>query len=216
MAKIVRRVFVSLAAIALCIALIVAGSYALYTDGVTIRNHLVAGSMQITLVRTNLISTQLDGNGYLATTESNPDDDEKLYVDFSDETEENVFGLNGSKIVPCSSYTAEMLLKNDSDVAFSYWVEIVLESKYKDTALAKQLKITVDVEDDEQDAVSKTLNEGASIGSESAPVGCVTIGKSQAFSITVTFEDLTSNNAAQSQEVQFDLIVHATQVTEEA
>lgn len=216
MAKIVRTVFVSLAAIALCIALIVAGSYALYTDGVTVKNHLVAGSMQVKLERTNLISTKLDTDGYLTTTESNPTDDETLYVDFSGETEENVFGLGASeKLVPCSSYTAEMLLSNESDVAFSYWIEIRLTEGYEDTALAKQLKLTVTVEG-EANGIEKTLDQGLTVGGESAPVGVVVVGASQAFTVTVSFEDLDTNNEAQAQEVQFDLLVRATQVTEAA
>jgi hypothetical protein len=177
-------------------------TFALFTDEEIVNNHLSAGDLDITLVRTSLTSTYLTDRGYLDTVT------DSQIKDFTNDTNENVFGLNGSLIVPKSKYVAEMQISNESDVAFGYWVEIVYTGS-ANVDLAEQISVTVNTEE------SKRLNQGLMVGSESAPIAVLAVGEAGKFTVAVEFLDLQSsvNNMAQGDSVTFDLIVHAVQYT---
>ena len=198
-----RALIVSGAIILLCITTIIGMTFALFTDDEVVRNHLKAGDLDITLVRTKLTSTYLTNRGLLSTF---TDSEEK---DFTNDTDENVFSLDGAVIVPQSKYIAEMKVINNSDVAFAYWIEIVYTGD-DGVELSDQLSITVDAEE------SKLLSEGLTVGSESEPIAILEVGESGDFTATVEFLDLPSavNNAAQGDDVTFDLVVHAVQYIE--
>lgn len=208
MQKAIRTIAISLAAIALCVALIVAGSYALFTDTVTVNNHLQAGTLDVTLKRTAWSSTTLNAQGYLQTESADESADP---VDFSGQTERSVFEMTGGKLAPQCSFEATMQLTNGGSVAFSYWIELVV-TEGKDTALVKQLTASIETQTGKTE---QSLANGLLIGSETAPVGEVALDDEQSFTVTLTFEDLasTENNTAQNQTVKFDLIVHAVQLT---
>lgn len=219
-----RALLVSSSVMLLCITIIVGMTWALFTDTVTVKNHLQAGDLNITLERTKLETYSIDtATGYLASTTNND------VVNFSDSTDKNVFGLTtGSKIVPCSSYTATMQISNNtaavlsnkqnSDVAYKYWIEVKLdvsgleEKDIKALKLDEQLKITVS---SKELAVpqSKLLSEGLTVGSSTAPIGRLTVGDSDTFTVKMEFVDGANNNAAKAQNLTFDLIVHAVQET---
>lgn len=209
MAKRSRAILIAMITIVLCLSLVAAGTYALYTDSVNLTTHLKAGNMDITLVRTNLTTKTLSGDtGYLVEEEYADD------VDFSGATDRNVFEITESTLVaPGCSFDAELTLSNRSDVAFVWWLEI----KYDDSenlALADQLKVTVTTAGTPSEAA---LSEGLTIGSETAPTGTLAKGGSAVFNVKVEFiDDNGINNDAQSQQVDFDLIVHAVQATEAA
>ena len=125
----------------LCVATIVGGTFALWSDSAKVENHLTAGTLKVKFERISLIKTYLDTEtGYLVTT--NPD---TTVVDFTNTNtaQTNAFGIaNNEKIVPGSSYQAKFKLTNNGDVAFNYDVIIKLTSG--DVDLAKQIKIYLD------------------------------------------------------------------------
>lgn len=197
-----RALLVSGSVILLCLTVIIGMTLALFTDDEVVTNHLKAGDLDVTLVRTKLTSTYLTERGFLDTV---TDDRDK---DFTNGTDENVFALDGAVIVPQSKYIAEMQVSNQSDVAFGYWVEIIYTGS-ADVELANQIEITVNT------AQSKRLSQGLVVGSEKEPIGVIAVGEAGEFTVTVEFLDLANsiNNQAQGDEVTFDLVVHAVQYT---
>ncbi len=217
-----RALLVSSVVILLCMTIIAGMTFALFTDTVKLTNHLQAGTLDITLIRTKLQTLQLDNEtGFLVEkTDTTP-------VDFSNGTNENVFDLKRdvSLIVPGCYYTAEMKLINDntkepgdhekreSNVAYNYWLAIVFENK-DNLALADQLDITIETD---KGTITKRLNQkdllngSAVLGSEANPIGVLPRFGSAIFKVTVTFCDLDNNNAAKTQALDFDLVVHAAQ-----
>lgn len=218
-----RALVVSGAVILLCMTVIVGMTWALFTDTKPVFNHLQAGDLEIKLERIGLRKNMLDGDGYLGPVTYKP---EEAYMNFSDpkNNDENVFDIkSGEKIVPYSEYTADMKISNESDVAFEYWLEIVVTDGpidpatgtaiVSDQVLAEQLDVTVTMKD--KNGETKTLYEGVYIGNETAPFDVLAIGDNQEFTVTVTFAnyDADVNNKAQTKQVYFDLIVHARQYT---
>lgn len=218
MAKRIRAVFLALAAIVLALLLIITGSYALFTDQATIKNHLQAGTLEVTLTRLTLTGNKIDEKGYIGDYVNETD------VDFSDETTENVFDFGeNERIAPTSYRVAEMELKNGSDVAFAYWIEIVLTSELtdaEDIALAEQLEVSVTTENTEAKAEDQAIsNQTIAVGSAESPVGVVELGQSKTFTVKVSFKDYgaehgNANDNAKNGDLSFDMIVHAVQVTE--
>ena len=214
-----RSVLMSVMTLMLCLSIVVAGTYALFSDQVVLKNHLEAGTLDITLIRTNLKTTSLNAEtGFLVETENPKDIDFSKPADPDDPNAENknVFDITeGTLIVPGCMYSAEMQISNNSDVAFGYWLEIVFDDTV-DLTLAEQLKITVTTVD-ESKSISKMLNTSAGlIGAEADPVGVLAKGGSALFTVTVEFCDLdhSVNNNAKGTNFDFDIIVHAVQVTD--
>ena len=204
-----RSILMSVLALALCLSLVAAGTYALFSDKVTIKNHLQAGTLDITLIRTNLKTRSLDSTtGLLALTENSED------VDFSNPNDKSIFDITDKTLlVPACWYEAEMQISNNSDVAFGYWIEIDFGGSV-DQAFASQLEITVT---SQKGTYSKTVNQSDGlIGAENDPIGIVAKTGSQLFTVRVEFRDLddTVNNNAKKQNTEFDIIVHAIQVVE--
>lgn len=221
-----RALLVSNAIILLCLTIIAGMTFALFTDTERVSNHLKAGNLNITLERVKLTSTYLNDRGFL---ETEIDEEPK---DFTDNKNENVFGIDGEVIVPMSTYSADMKLTNKSNVAFSYWIEIVYLGGDKDDAtdfeLAEQLTVSVTTKDGTF-TDSDILKTGVGIGDAQNPVGVLAVGENAEFTVSVLFENLEdkietdpdtgetkviSNNLAQNDDVYFDLIVHAVQYTE--
>ena len=210
MTKQKRSILLSVLMLALSLALVASGTYALFSDQVTLTNHLEAGTLDITLVRTSLTTRSLNNEtGFLVGTEKSED------VDFSAPSDKNVFDMtDDTLVVPGCWYSAEMQIANNSDVAFGYWLEIVFDDE-EDLALADQIEVTITTVDGTTKA---KLSESAGlIGAENAPIGILAKTGSQLFTVRVEFSDLdhSVNNTAKSQSVNFDLIVHAVQITSE-
>lgn len=191
--------------ILLCVTMLVAGTYALWSDSVSVDNHLTAGSLKVKLERTNLNKTLLDNQtGYLVTSTVD------TVVDFTDSNtqDDNVFDVSeGEKVVPGTSYEATMKIKNNGDVAFEYDVIIKLTSV--NNALANQLKVYIDGVD--KGYLSEFVQNGQAV------IDSQTMAKNdnaKVFVVKVVFEHLATNNEAQNQEVKFDLLVNAVQVTQ--
>lgn len=231
-----RALLVSAAVILLCMTVVVGMTWALFTDTRNVTNHLQAGDLAITLKRTELVKNTLNVKGFLEEiTVQKPTDDP---VNFTESNNKNVFGLEpNEKIVPGSEFVATMQIENNSDVAFGYWVKIVCEDEDVAKKLAEQLIIkvytdkngdgTIDTDDsDGSDESDKdVVANGLEVGSDTSYIGVLGIGDAETFIVSVKFDDkgytyvdgvLTSaNDAAQNQDLDFDLIVYAVQVTTE-
>ncbi len=217
MAKLFRRLALAIATIALAACAAVAGSYALFTDTVTVSHHLQAGTLQAVLTRKTLVGNTLTTNGYFDDYEGEPN------VDFTDETQKNVFDLENEMIVPQSYREATMELTNDGSVAFSYWIEIVLTSptQAKDVALSEQLLVSVQTENagagmSLSDAPIQNNGNKITIGSAQTPVGEVGLLEAKTFSVKVVFKDYggninNENDKAQGGQLAFDMVVYAVQ-----
>ena len=149
---------------------------------------------------------------------------------FSEETNENVFGIDKDEvIVPGTQYVATMQIENHSDVAFGYWIRIDCKDDDVEKQLAEQLEIIVYTDkngdgkiDTETEGEDSTVATGLEVGSDKQYVGTLDLGRVETFIVSVTFTDagytyengiLTSaNDAAQTQTVDFDLIVYAVQI----
>ena len=196
--RVVKTVLIAIAAIALCIALIVAGSYALFTDSTPVKNHLQAGRMEMTLKRTNLTGKKLNAAGVLV------DYADDSIVDFTRTStrDQNVFGFTfnattadkddladtvTNKIVPGTTLTATMELdmSDRSNVAYAYWVEFVVadangnlynvDTNSQHLALAQQIEIKFNNETPVKLSDIATNEAKLSYGSESAPLGEVQV-----------------------------------------
>lgn len=182
-----------------CIAMIVVGTYALFTDSVDLSNHLQAGTLKVKLERTNLKWAKLDSAGYLETGE------DAATKDFTEPTTDNIFGIGEDVlVVPGAYYQATLKLTNNGSVAFDYTVKIVLKSN--SNALAEQLIVTVDGDA----ATAKALSAGENVVS-SGSLDKTDSNRSKEFTIKIEFADVEDNNDAQELTVNFDLVVVAVQ-----
>ena len=207
-----KTLLLSCMTIVMSVMVLILGSVALFSEDNKMQTHLIAGKLDARLERVALVTTKLDEKGYLKEVTEQTESDKP--VSFTDKTTENVFGLGSDeKIVPCTVLTATLKLSNDGDVAFGYWVEIVAQKGYETSELAKQMKVTVTPENGV--ATEKYLSEGLTIGSTDDVIGIVELSKATTFTVQIKFEDRTDNNAAQTAEAIFDLVVHATQVTDD-
>ena len=235
-----RALIVSGSVILLCMTLIIGTTWALFTDTKNLKNHIQAGDLEITLKRTALTKTTLNEKGYLESSEVQKSTDAP--VDFTKPTANTVFDLatdkDGNlteKIVPGSKFVATMQIENNSDVAFGYWIRIDCKDEDTSKALAQQLKVTVytdkngdgtiDTDEKTQESDGSYVHTGLVIGGGSKDdyVGVLEVGQKESFIVAVEFEDrgysyvdgvLTSDNdLAQLQDVTFDLVVHAVQIS---
>ena len=220
MSKMKRTLLVSCAIILLCMTIIVGVTYSLFTDRVSVRNHLKAGNLNIELWRTNLDYSVLNTeSGYMDNVNvSTP-------VNFTSPTGENVFGLKADEdvyIVPGSYFDADMEIRNSGNVAFTYTFSIVLNGAAND--LSDQLYVTVlDENGNEVSGMSLSGYKNQAKVFEGQMDGDV---KTKKFSIKVEFlddvkenadlkegETPMNNNNTMSQGVDFDFILEAVQAT---
>lgn len=201
-----RTLLIAAMSIMLSVAMLVAGTYALFSDSVTVENHLVAGTLQVTLVRTKLEQRKLDADGVVKdlAADDNPED-------FTHATTKNIFGMEeGELIAPSSSYKATMRVTNGGTVAFDYIVRIKLGTsgdKQSDEDLCRQVKVVVNGDTEN----ARYLYECADNDLEVLR-GRIVAGGSQAiFTIQLIFENRSDNNNAQAQKAWFDLTVEALQ-----
>ena len=203
----------------LCSAMIVTGTYALFTDTFSQKTVLKAGTMKIRLLRTKLEYTELNGDGLF---ERKTDTRQLVYAqpETGETTStENVFGLtNETLLIPTSEYKATMRLENKSDVAFNYYLSIEGLGDAAKNHFSDKLTVIVDTDLTNSAAgaaggETKTTVSVANtaIGDANAPVGQVLIGGVADFTVTIIFERDATNNA-QAQEANFNLTVHAVQV----
>ncbi len=202
--------------------LLVGGTYALFSDEVKLTNHLVAGNLNISLLRTNLVKHTLDN-----TTGYSTDVSDDTVVDFTDATDKNIFGLeNDELVVPTSYFIATLKIVNGvknsetstyvpSSVAFDYGVKVNV-NETSDDDLIDQLYVTVSKYNGESyvDVVNdKKLKE---FSTSAIFAGVMDKNDTeQAFKVKLEFKNLDNptNNLAQGEIADFDLVIEAIQKT---
>ncbi len=192
-----------------CLVLAIGVSYGLYDETVTIRNHLVAGSLKATLERVKLTTYNIGSDGNFSTVV-----DDKV-KDFSAETQDSIFGITeGTKAAPGSTFTAEMRITNGGDVAFYYYLEMLSNTVVSDKTFASMLQLTVSSDDGVWHEAS--VADGLTLGEDGSAVGTVNVGESEIFTVTLEFLDDPNNNKVENKFVLFDLCIHAVQNTKAA
>lgn len=200
--KKIRRLLFSCATILMCLTILVAVAYALFTDNINLTTHITTGDLDITLTRTNLTSIVMGPDGKL-TKHTNAD-----HIDFSTPSDDNLFDLyEGIYIVPGVEFKATLLVENNSDMEFGYYIELLVSD---DSAqeLCEQLLVTITSGDKK---VSGTLAD-LQLGAEDDFISSLKIGDSSTFDIEIIFTDNGNSNAAMDKTVYFDLVVHAIQI----
>ena len=226
-----RILLTATAIILLCVTILAGVTVALFTDNVSVRNHLIAGDLEVGLWRTNLWYTSLNNDGKLAKTEIGDD----LNLETIPVGEETVFGVDSEdvRIVPGSQIKADLEIRNEGNVAFTYKAKIIFiyinpdpnaADKYvdpdpnvtdKNEALAQQLLVTVR-DSEGKVTTSKALDKYTVENGEYVVLeGALTTStdKVDNFSVEIEFLDRTYNDMAQTGEATFDLIVEAVQDT---
>ena len=199
-------------------AIIAGMTYSLFTDHFYVRNHLQAGKLNVTLLRTYLEYKVIDLHG-----------DHRVFYDdsqydFTGMTDNNMFGMNTQeiRIAPGSYFDAKLKILNDnsegsnfySNVAFTYSIEIVFLSGH-DNNLAEQLQVTVTNHYGE----TSTMMLADVTNGHKFQVGMLLPGEGgHDFQIRVDFLDDVwnsdlENNLAQGEGLVFDLVVTAVQAT---
>lgn len=208
--------------IMLSTAMVVCGTYALWSSETHVTTHLQAGNLEVTLKRTYLEKYTLDQDEnsatymYMTTTTSSDT------VDLTSSTADNVFGLQNEKLVPTTYYAARLELTNTSTIAVDYEIKINV-NRESDEDLVKQLKVYVGSGEIGQ----VTYDGGQYLGSASESntdylsftVQSGVMDKDThkcEFWIKVEFEAMDNNDAAQNKNAAFDLLVTATQKTTQA
>ena len=227
-----RAILLSGAIILLCMVIVVGVTWAFFTDTRGFGNHLQSGTLEITLKRVGLTKTTLNSTGYLeedkvVQSESDP------AVDFSNtkalSNGYNVFDIKETEVlVPGSKFTATMQIENHSDAAFGYWIEIVCDDESAGKKLAEQIFVSVN------DGEHTMVGNGLFVGNENNFIGVLGTVKdpayaetanSETFTVTVEFKDMnytfdgetgvlkSDNDSTQGDTLNFDLVVHAIQMT---
>ena len=224
------KLLTAIGALVVSLALLVGGTYALFTDGAKITNHLRSGDMQLTLVRTDYTHMMLDADGFIADVTPADTTENPRYKDFSAPMNENMFNLTDAQVfVPGSSVSANMQLINSaqvSDTAFNYWFTIVVTGVDSEELpkLADYLLLTVTVADHPECSVANinlgdeayinTATGEITFGTAVNPIGVLPIGGIQEFTVTIAMDINAVNYGTENvanQELQFDLIVNAVQ-----
>ena len=204
-----KRSIVTIAclSIVLCVALIMGGTYALFSSSTTVTNHLRSGNLTLKLERIGLTKYAYDeaSGEYKENVYSNGD----AYVDFSESTDKNVFDIAGSEVMaPGVWYEATMRIdKGNTNVPFAY--KIIIRLNGESNKFAEQLCVFVDGEAKGYLSDYVTAEDGNEIVVSSGKIG-LTEG-SKTFKVKLLFDQTADNNAVMDSATDFDLIVEATQ-----
>ena len=214
-----KSIIVAAVTIAICIGIVVACTYAIFTDKAVLQSHLEAGELDLKLERVLLSKRALNNAGELVDFE-----DDKRKIDFTEPTAENILGLDeGNIIVPGSHMSADLKLSNGGNVAFDYEVKLVVlgDDRGALNHLAEQL-VFYYVCDGVR--VEKTLAEIYSSGLVIAKGSMSTADSAKNFTVGLIFVDYDAgenpdeilgetNNKAQAQKIKFDIMIDAVQRT---
>ena len=200
-----RTLLLSALTALLGVSVAVGASYALFTDQVTVNNHLSAGSLDVGLYRVEYKENVLVADGTMA--ESTPD---TTRVDLT-QNADKLFVID-DLFVPTSWYETTVEVSNSGDVAFDYGVRILWKddpANDKDQIIAKQIQITISVGDTqkEQFYLCNCADYDVVLGS------MLKGDAAEQFTVKAEFVNRDDNNAAMQAEIEFDLQVYATQKT---
>ncbi len=208
----IKTLLLSTLTLCICTALIVGGTFALFTGEVKVNNHLQAGNLTVGLYRTAYTEKALNAAGYLEETVVQEQDNEIIDDEDNVKSDKNLkkelWLFNVNNAVPQSYYKAELDVVNEGSVAFDYGMRIDLTAG-ADTDLVKQIKITVTYGTNEK---SFMLCDYAT---NDIDLGTLTTDQSGRFTVKAEFVDDVDkefvNNNAMNETVEFFVQVYATQ-----
>ena len=220
MTKTSRIILVAASVILLCSVIIAGATFALFSESKEITVHLQAGKLDVEFYRDGYSYTVLQDDGTLKTVTGG------TRVDFTKPVNENIFGFAGSenekfKIVPGSSFGADLQLVNKGSTAFTYDIDIVYNGN--SDALASQLLVTVgeyhyDQNQKRVETVKKSarLNDPTWKTAEGFLDGTLNLGTEAVSSNMFVRIDFVSdsngtNNNVMSDSVYFDLVLTCVQ-----
>lgn len=235
MTKKINILLMSAISILLCSILLVTGTYALFSDEVTVTNHLQAGELEATLTRVSVNARKLDMDATSATYGRliNQQIYEDVVLDDTTSADLNAFGFEKNEtIVPTGYSEATFVIENKGNVAFGYYVEI--KNFTGDNTFAGMIEVSVmtgrtveTVENKGYELVAnsqfvpeKTVtlsglsNDTIALGDKNKFLGEVSLtAATQAFTVKIAFADKTNNNEAENKTANFDIVVYAVQLT---
>lgn len=213
MGKSIRAALLSAIIACLCLVLILGGTYALFSDSVTVNNHLAAGKLKVGLKMVGYQECVLGADGSLVTGEA-----EETDIDLTATSSDDITIFDAKNAVPGCWYQATLELTNNGDIAFDYGIRMIWDEEGatdKEKTLAEQMQITVTVGQDE--LAKFMLSDYKTCGS--AQNGDISLGymlkgdDAKTIVVKAEFVSGDNNNAAQESSVSFDLQVYATQRT---
>ena len=207
MEKRTKTMLFSALTLLVCTVLIVGGTFALFTDSVTVNNHLSAGNLEVGLYRTSYRECVLGTDCLMSESAENTDRIDLCAV--------GSMLFNVTNAVPTSWYQATIEVSNLGSTAFDYGMRILWEANDDETdndeVFASQIKITITSEKLEE-AVEFMLDECAD---HDISLGYLLKGTgAEAFTVKAEFVDDGNNNSAMLANLSFDVQVYATQKTE--
>ena len=212
MSKRVKVITLSCVTVLCCIAIIIAGTFALFTDDVQVTNHLQAGNLKVKLTRNSYSNLLLNEQGLLSEVSNDTD------TDFTGANPSNIFGLEtDAKLVPGCVLEATFTLENIGDVALNYYLQFTLNLADEEVAnaLAEQLELTITIGEDDALEPVKLSALGEDNTWQTETLAQILSKSSGKFTVKVEFVNITEgdiqNNLAQGQEVSVDMYVHAVQ-----
>lgn len=195
-----RIILMTSATIALSLSLIAGWTYALFSDSVTVNNHLAAGSLKVGLYRTKLTEYKIDESGVMA------DITDTTRVDLLKDSS-NVFTFD--KIAPTYSQQTTIEVSNLGTVAFDYGAKILYSKNDDELNLASQLQVSFIQDDVELTTFNLT---DSSLEKNQVELGSLLVNdSSKEFVVKIQFVDSEDNNLAQEKSLSFDLQVFAIQ-----
>ncbi len=218
----------ALLALVLCVALLIGGTYALFTGNVEVNNHLSAGNLKVGLTRVSYKEWVLNDSGLMC---------EKTDSTAIDLTKDGNEIFTVEKAVPTAWYEATIEVSNEGSTAFDYgmrilWTDMqVDDEKYDETLhkndeiLAAQIQITVTskkIADADADGKDKSGTNYVQFMLDKCEQKDISLGyllkNAGTDSFTVKAEFVNSdekdvNNAAMLANLTFDVQVFATQKT---
>ncbi len=204
-----KTLLLSILTLCICTALVVGGTFALFTGEANVNNHLQAGNLKVGLYRTAYTENALNSDGYLVTTVVQRQDNERNESDMNLTDEETEWLFSVSNAVPQSYYEADLDVVNEGSVAFDYGMRIVMTSG-EETALADQIRITVTYGDGQTKSFILSTYAANDVN-----LGILTTEQSDRFTVRAEFVDDNDeefvNNDAMDEAVKFYVQVYATQ-----
>ncbi len=237
MEKRTKTLLLSMLTLCICTLLVVGGTFALFTDKVTVNNHLSAGNLDVGLYRTSYKECVLDADGLMAESAENT---KKINLV---ENPNELFTV--SKAVPTSWYQATMEVSNKGTTAFDYgvcilWTDTKVGDKdycENDEIIASQIRITItseNISDEVADGTVIVTDESGNpvevnyvtfmldkcnLEENKISLGYLCVGDPvETFTVKAEFVDdeVVSgivNDDAMNSELKFDVQVYATQKT---
>ena len=215
-----KAIIIAAAAALLSAGLLIAATFALFSDSVKTVNHLQAGTLDVSLYKISETGVIADGNGIIPAT-AQTEDYSSSPIDL-EASEASVFSLGNC--VPGVWQEVTLQIVNNGTVAFDYSVSLVVTSELTGSAalLAEQLMVTVS--DADGNAVVPAFS--LAVAQERGEIALGSLTEANAASEFKVKVELPANESVldsgaegstiMGTQVDFDISVKAQQKTEQA